>query len=230
MPYAQLAQLGVAALSSASAGRAQKSALASRQAASESANRGVAAADSSRQFFQGQYNKNRAIYGRIERDRARALEKLNVEGLTTSGLQRVRLASQKRAERVRAAAANNNIDDKSGLTQQQLFDIDTLQAQEEAEVRFRAPLQALQIQTAGLQPGLQREQLLTGGIQSATNAQVSAAGTAANLHAGFAATSTESAGERSGFGFDQLIGLATPDAKGKSGFGDIAGFLANLGG
>ena len=229
MAYAALIQAGAAGLSALSSSSARKSQLASQQAATESANRGVAAADESRQFFQSQYNKNRQLYGRIERDRARAIEKLNPDDLAARGLQRVRKSAQARAKRVEAAAHARGLE-RSGLTQQQLFDLDMLQAQEEAEVRFQAPLQAIQIQTAGLQPGLQREQLLTGGIQSSTSAQVSAAGTAAQIHAGFAATSAESAGERSGFGFDQLIGLATPNAEGKSGIGDIAGFLKGLGG
>ena len=74
MPYALAAQAVGAGLSLAASNSAQKSALASQQAATEAANRGVEAADTSRQFFQSQYNKNRALYGRIERDRARAIE------------------------------------------------------------------------------------------------------------------------------------------------------------
>ena len=64
---------------------------------------------------------------------------------------------------------------------------------------------------------------LPSGIQSATNAQVSAAGTAAQINAGFAATASKSAGEQAGFGLDQLVSLA-------GGGGSIASLLSGGGG
>ena len=193
------------------AGSAQSAAIAA-------SNKASAAAQRTRDFFGSQFKRNRSLYGRIERDRVRAAEKLNVEGLTAQGLQNVRQGFQKRAERVKQSAALRGVE-SSGLTAQQEFNLGIEQAEAEAQVRYDAPLQALQIQTQALQPGLQREAQLNQGISASTGQLVNAHSRTAALQAGFA----ESAAEQQGAGLSELLSAAG-GIKG----GDISSFISSL--
>ena len=225
MPYAQLLKAGIGAVSSIGGSRGESQA---RGAATAAAQGGVDAANATRQFFGKAYNKNRSMYGRIERDRIRAAEKLNADGLEAQGLQNVRRSFQAAQKRRIARSHAKGVAD-SGLDTQQAFELDIQQAEAEAKVRFDAPLQALQIQTQALQPGLQREQQLASGISASTGQQVTAANNLATLQAGFA----ESSAERTGLGIGSLLDLTEPGSgkggKG-TGVGDIASFISSLGG
>ena len=189
-----------------------------RSDAIAASNRASAAAQKTRDFFGSQFKRNKSLYGRIERDRVRAAEKLNVDGLTSQGLQNVQRGFQKRKNRIAQSAALRGVE-RSGLTAQQEYNLDIEQAEAEAQVRYDAPLQALQIQTQALQPGLQREAQLNQGISASTGQLVTAHSRTAALQAGFA----ESAAEQQGAGLSELLSAAG-GIKG----GDISSFISSL--
>ena len=196
-------------------------------AAIQSAQGGVNAAKQGVASANRRLNKNSGVYGKIERDRARAAEKLNEEGLVARGLQHTRKAFQQRQKRITASAARRGVSE-SGLTQQQLFESEVAQAEAEAEVRYSAPYRALQIQTAALQPGLQREGQLTQAITARTGQVVSASGQLTQAQLAQAGAQEE----RQGFGIASLISAASPGSGGADGkgsaVGDIASFIGSL--
>ena len=197
-------------------------------AAIQSAQGGVTAAKEGLASTTKRLNKHSSLYGKVERDVARAASNLNADSLTSQGLQHTRRAFQQKENRVKANAAMRGLSDKSGLTQQQLVQLEIAEAEAEAEIRYSAPLKALQIQTAALQPALQKEAFLTQAQVAQTGQVVSATGqlTQANLAQAGAQE------ERQGFGIASLISAASPGSGGKDGkgsaFGDLASYIGSL--
>ena len=221
LTIATAAKAGTALLGAFAGGSAGKAEAQARSGAIAAASGAVSTATQQLSGFNNRQKTNTRIYGKFERDRLRAYEDINVEAHEARGLTNVRRSIEQAKRRVESAAAARGLD-RSGLTEQQLFDLDIEQARQEAEVRYQAPLQVGRILTEAIQPGLQREARLDQASLAASGQVVSAQSTLAQLQAGFAGTANVDKNQAFGVG----IGAAL-DA---SGAGDISSFLKSFGG
>ena len=217
-------QIGGALLSGKGGGKSSREAAALRAKADE----GFAAVNEVRQGFASRLGKHNRLQGRVQRDIFRAAAKLDEKTLTTQGLQNVRAGFQKQRERLKATAALQG-KEASGLTDQQLRDLDLAQVTAEADVRLSAPVKALEIQQGVFDSQSKREAVLSSGLVATTGQTATLSGqylTAAGQAEG-------RADEKTGFGIKSLVNLASPGsgAGGKgSAAGDLASFIGSLGG
>ena len=216
-------QLGGAALSAIGSSQAAKQAGKSQAEASKAAAAGVSHAQDTQAFFQRGLKQSKGIYDRLERNRARILEKITPQKIESQSRQRLNRSRQQIISRIKARAAARGIQD-SGLTEQQLFQTDAQFAELDSKLRLDAEKQAIDILTAGIQPGLQREGQLNQAIGQASGQVVGAYGTQAQTSlniAGQQLNTATSLGSAAG----ALAGIT--GGEGSSSFADL---ISSIGG
>ena len=218
MPYVQAAAAAysfVSGLKSASDGRR------ARHAAISAAERGASTAQSTLNFFKGQYQDHRRIYGDVEADVYNATKKLIADGgatLKRQAFQRINAAGERATANRKARLAQLGISADSGIAvEQELAQFNQLEAAK-AQAAFEAPLQALEIGKNFLALGANRDANLLAGITSGTQTAVNAYGEVASQHSANAQVNEEKAGAAPGIGATLAEG------------GAISNLLSGLGG
>ena len=172
-----------------------------RHAAISAAERGASTAQSSLNFFRGQYQDHRRIYGDVEADVYNATKKLISDGgetLKRQAFQRINIAGERATANRKARLAQLGISADSGIAvEQELAQFNQLESAK-AQAAFEAPLQALQIGKDFLSLGANREANLLGGIGNATSTAVNAYGEVASQHSANAQVGEEKAGAAPG--------------------------------
>lgn len=195
---------------SRAAGKAQARAL-------EAQGRAVGIADRNASFIRGQYQQHRRIYGDVEADVYNFTKRLIADGgekLKTQQLQRVR-RNYGRAENFRKARlAQLGISPDSGIAiEQELAQFNQL-AEQEAQIEYNAPLQALEIGQNFVAQGANRGNALLGALNTSTGTQVNALQNQSQLYQ----TQAENVASKSGNLLTQFSDLG-----GFGGFGELLG-------
>ena len=220
MPLAY-AQAAGAAFSFFSGLKSAGDARRARHAAISAAERGASRAESSLNFFKGQYQDHRRIFGDVEADVYNTTKKLIADGgktLKRQAFQRINAAGERATANRKARLAQLGISADSGIAvEQELAQFNQLEAAK-AQAAFEAPLQALEIGKNFLTLGANRDANLLAGITSGTQTAVNAYGEVASQHSANAQVNEEKAGAAPGIGATLANG------------GPIATLLSGLGG
>ena len=171
------------------ANKAGKAASAAQQQQAAASGRAESAAATTRNFFQKQFDRSRRLFGELEKDRVRALERLNPDNLRAQALQAIRLGAQRSQKRLTEITSQRNLEG-SGLEARAAFDLAVQQASAEAQAELDAPLQAANILGQATQQGAQQQAGYAQGVLGATGQQVSAASHTASIYANRAAAAT----------------------------------------
>ena len=217
-------QLGGAALSAFGSSQAAKSAGKAQSAAAKAAAESVSHAKETQQFYQRQHTRNQALYGRLERNRVRALEKITPDKIQSQSLQRLNKSRQSIINRIKESAAARGIQ-TSGLTDDQILQTEYKFAEADAQTRLDAEKQAIDILTGGIQPGLNREAQLNQNIGQASGQVVSAYGTQAQTQLNIAGQQQNKASS-----LGSAAGLLSGLAGGSEGAPKFADLVSQLGG
>ena len=213
-------RIGGGLASAVASNNAAKQAAASQAGASQAAAAGVSHALNTQQSFQRDLTQSKGIYNKLERNRARILEGITPQKLETQSRQRLTKSRQQQMNRIKARAAARGIQ-TSGLTESELYRTDAQFAELDAQLKVDADKQAIDILTAGIQPGLQREGQLTQAISQASGQVVGAYGAQAQTQLGIAGQQ-QNRGSSLGVASGALLGL------GKD--GDFADLISQFGG
>ena len=149
------------------------------------------------QFVRDQYQQHRAIYGDVEADVYNFTKRLIQDGgerLKTQQLQRVQQGYQRSQSFRKARLAQAGISPDSGISIQQDISAFNERIQQEAQIEYQAPLQALQIGSAFVQAGAARDANLLSGIDSGSRSIIGARQGAAAAELGIAAGAAEREG------------------------------------